>query len=119
MRMRGMLAALALSIAVLAQEIQLIPVISNIDGPTDIQDPADGTGRIFLVQQQGLIRILRDGALLPEPFLDIRAKTVGEAERGLLGLAFPPGFAGKQRFYVNYTDLNGDTVVALYQVSDD
>ena len=63
------------------------------------------------------MRIFREGALVAQPFLDIRAKTRASGERGLLGLAFPPGFAQKRRFYVNYTDLNGDTVIAQYRVS--
>jgi glucose/arabinose dehydrogenase len=63
-----------------------------------------------------LIRVMRSGALLTAPFLDIRGKTRADGERGLLGLAFPPGFAGKQRFYADYTDLNGDTVIAQYRV---
>ncbi|HEV8145788.1 MAG TPA: PQQ-dependent sugar dehydrogenase, partial [Bryobacteraceae bacterium] len=57
------------------------------------------------------------GTLVDTPFLDIRSKTRAEGERGLLGLAFPPGFAQSQRFYVNYTDLNGNTVIAQYRVS--
>lgn len=116
--MRGLLVAAALlSPHVLAQEIRTVQVASGVPGPTDIQNSADGTGRLFFVQQNGLVRIFRDGTLAAQPFLDIRAKTRAEGERGLLGLAFPPGFARKQRFYVDYTDLNGDTVIAQYQVS--
>lgn len=110
-------AALALAMNLFAQEIQTVPVASGITPPTDIQHAGDGSGRLFFVEQNGLIRIFRDGSVAAEPFLDIRAKTHAEGERGLLGLAFPPGFAQKQRFYVDYTDLNGDTVIAQYRVS--
>ena len=100
-----------------AQEIRTVQVASGIAGPADIQNAGDGSGRIFLVQQSGVIRILKNGAVLATPFLDIHTKTTGDGERGLLGLAFPPGFAQKQRFYVDYTDLNGNTVIAQYRVS--
>jgi uncharacterized protein (TIGR03437 family) len=100
-----------------AQEIRTVQVASGIPAPTDIQNAADGSGRIFLVQQNGLIRILRNGALLPMPFLDIRAKTRASGEQGLLGLAFAPNFAASQRFYLDYTDLNGDTIVGMYRVT--
>ncbi len=100
-----------------AQDLRTRQIVAGIPSPTDIQNAGDGSGRLFLAQQNGIVRIFRDGALLAQPFLDIRAKTTGSGERGLLGLAFPPGFAQKQRFYVNYTNLKGDTVIALYRVS--
>ena len=100
-----------------AQELRTRQIVAGVTNPTDIQNAADGSGRLFLVQQNGVVRIFRDGALLAQPFLDIRSKTTGTGERGLLGLAFPPEFAQNQRFYVNYTDLKGDTVIALYRVS--
>src|ERR1041385_7355815 len=118
MGLRSLPALLSLPIAsIFAQEIQLIQVATGIAAPTDIQTAGDGSGRLFLVQQNGLIKILRNGSVLSQPFLDIRAKTAPGGERGLLGLAFPPGFAQSQRFYVNYTDLNGNTVVAQYRVT--
>ena len=101
----------------LAQELQLTQIASGLSNPTDIQSSGDGSGRLFFVQQDGIIRLFRNGALVVQPFLDIRSKTSAGGERGLLGLAFPPGFAQKQRFYVNYTDLNGNTVIAQYRVS--
>jgi uncharacterized protein (TIGR03437 family) len=116
--MRGLLwAILGVATPVLAQEIRFVQAASGISAPTDIKNAGDGSGRLFFVQQNGVIRILRDGAVLTTPFLDIRGKTRADGERGLLGLAFPPGFAAKQRFYVNYTDLNGDTTIAQYRVT--
>ncbi len=102
-----------------AQEIQLVPVASGLSGPLGIENAGDGSGRLFFVQQNGVVRIFRNGAVVARPFLDIRSKTAVDSERGLLGLAFPPGFAQKQRFYVDYTDLNGNTVIAQYRVSAD
>jgi uncharacterized protein (TIGR03437 family) len=110
-------AALISALPVIAQEIRLVQVASGIGAPTDIQNAGDASGRLFCVQQSGTVRILRNGVLEPEPFLDIRSKTMLGSERGLLGLAFPPDFSVKQRFYVDYTDLNGDTVIAQYRVS--
>src|SRR6478672_10307182 len=89
-----------------AQEIRLTRFASGIAAPTDIQTANDGSGRLFFVQQNGIVRIFRAGAVVSQPFLDITAKTRGGGERGLLGLAFPPAFAQKQRFYVDYTDIN-------------
>ena len=108
---------LAVAMSVFAQEIQVVRIASAVDAPTDIQDAGDGSGRLFFVLQNGVIRIFRNGALVAQPFLDIRSKTRAQDERGLLGLAFPPGFAQNGRFYVDYTDLNSNTVIAQYRVS--
>src|SRR5689334_8750882 len=111
--MRFLLWVLAVA-PVAAQEIRTVQVVSGISAPTDIQNAGDGSGRLFFVQQNGVIRVMRNGALLTTPFLDIRNKTRADGERGLLGLAFAPGFAVSGRFYVDYTDLNGDTTIAQY-----
>ncbi len=95
-------------------------IASGLDRPIYLAHAGDGSGRLFLVEKVGTIRVLKDGALLPDPFLDIRdrTKTTGN-EQGLLGLAFDPDYATNGRFYVNYIDLNGNTVVARYGVSSD
>src|SRR4051812_2303690 len=113
------IAVFGFAVVLPAQEIRLTRVASGIAAPTDIQSANDGSGRLFFVQQNGVVRIFRNGAVSSRPFLDISAKTRGGGERGLLGLAFPPGFAQKQRFYVDYTDLNGNTTIAQYRVSSD
>src|SRR5438477_552021 len=92
--------AFVLSLPLVAQEISTTQVITGVPSPTDVQNAGDGSGRLFLVQQNGIIRIFRNGTLAATPFLDIRTKTRADGERGLLGLAFPPDFARKQRFYV-------------------
>src|SRR5215471_14848061 len=107
----------AVPLCLLGQEIQLTQVTSGIASPTDIQNAGDGSGRLFLVQQNGIIRIFKNGSLASQPFLDIRSKTVANGEEGLLGLAFPPGFAQKQRFYVDYTLASGDTIIAMYRMT--
>ena len=93
-------------------------VASGLERPVDLQ--VDGSGRLFVIEKPGAIRILQDGQLLPQPFLDIvdRVGSNGN-EQGLLGLAFHPQYAQNGRFFVNYTDGNGDTVIARFQVSGD
>jgi len=116
---RGCLALLFASCC-LAQTpaLQLTRVLTGLNSPTDIQHAGDGSGRLFIVEQDGLIRIARNNTLLPTPFLDLRAKTNGTGECGLLGLAFPPGYAQKKYFYVNYTHPNcTSTVVSRIHTS--
>lgn len=71
--------------------------------------------RLFVVQQSGRIRILQNGRLVGRPFLDVSSSITSGGERGLLGLAFHPGYARNGRFYVNYTDRAGDTRVVEYR----
>lgn len=100
-----------------------IQVASGLRSVTDIQNAADGSGRLFLVEQEGRILVHRNGVVLPAPFLDVANRVRSGGERGLLGLAFPPGFAQKQYFYVNYTEGSNApdlrTVVARYRVRAD
>ena len=110
---------LLLAIELFGQEIRTVQVASGLGALTDIQNAGDGSGRLFLVRQDGLIRVMKNGVLLAAPFLDIRNKTRADGERGLLGLAFPTGFSAGRRFYVDYTDLNGDTIIARYGMTAD
>lgn len=86
-------------------------------GNTDLQAPS-GDDRLFLVTKDGLIRIIDSGALLSEPFLDIRSKVRTEIEEGLLGLAFHPDYENNRKFYVFYSDIEGDSQVYEYKTSD-
>lgn len=83
-----------------------------------VQDPTDRALQ-FVVQQNGRIRVLRDGTVLPADFLDLSAAVVAGGEQGLLGLAFAPNVAASQRFFVNFTDRSGNTVVARFRRSAD
>ena len=101
-----------------APEIRLVRVASGLTNPIGIEASHDGSNRLFLVQQNGVIRILRNGALVTAPFLDIRTKTRASGECGLLGLAFPPGFTDRGYFYVDYTNPGcTESIVARYRVS--
>ncbi len=78
-----------------------------------VMDPLDHA-TFYVVEQRGTIRTLRNGSLSPELFLDIRSSIASGGERGLLGLAFPPDHAESRRFFVNFTNPDGHTVVARY-----
>jgi glucose/arabinose dehydrogenase len=101
-----------------AESYQWKVVASGFAHPLDIQNAGDGSGRLFIVQQGGRIRILENGQMLDPPFLDIigRVGSVGN-EQGLLGMAFDPNFKQNQYFYVNYTELQGNTVIARFTAS--
>ena len=107
-------------VAALAPYVALHQVAAGLQQPLFATHAGDGSGRMFVVEKAGRIRILAGGALPTAPFLDIRAK-VGSSggEQGLLGLAFHPSYASNGRLYVNYTNLSGNTVVARYMVSAD
>src|SRR5512134_3203271 len=82
-----------------------------------VQDPLDRSVQ-FVVEQAGRIRVVRSGSVQPTDFLDLRVAVLAGGERGLLGLAFPPD-ASSRRFYVNFNDRSGDTVVARFRRSAD
>ena len=95
--------------------IQLIQVASGLSSPVFFTAPA-GDSRNFIVEQEGRIRILKGGTVLPTPFLDISDRLSSGGERGLLSMAFHPDYARNGYFYVNYTDNNGDTRIERYRV---
>ena len=102
-----------------APQIQLTPIVSGIDSPLAITHAGDGSGRLFITLQIGRILIYDGQQVLPTPFLDIGTLVSTDGERGLLSTAFHPNYTSNGFVYVNYTDLNGDTVVARYMVSAD
>jgi glucose/arabinose dehydrogenase len=117
LRLAALLAAAAVLVAApgagQAQEddapaVGLRLVADGLTSPVTMADPGDGSGRLFVVDQIGLIRVLMpDGTLRAEPFLDVRSRMValnpGFDERGLLGLAFHPSYAANGRFFVYYS----------------
>jgi glucose/arabinose dehydrogenase len=82
-----------------------------------VVDPVDPS-TFYVVEQRGTIRTLRNGSLSPAMFLDIGSAISAGGERGLLGLAFPPDAATSRRFYVNFTNADGHTVIARYTRTD-
>ena len=91
--------------------------VASVPQPVLVTAPKDGSGRLFIVTKAGRIRIVDNGVLLATPFLDISGSVSKGNEQGLLGLAFHPGFATNRRYYVNFTNLSGDTVVREYKAS--
>ena len=95
-----------------------VPVVSGLNLPVDIQNAGDGSGRLFVVEKRGRILIIKDGHILPEPFLDIQNEVGSQhIEEGLLGLAFHPDYGKTGLFFVNYTNKNGNTVIARFHAS--
>ena len=97
------------------------PLVGGLTRPVVVTNAGDGSGRLFIVEKSGVIRIFADGALRTEPFLDIHTKVESAAnERGLLGLAFHPQYKTNGYFYVGYTKAgSGDLVYCRFKVSGD
>jgi glucose/arabinose dehydrogenase len=96
--------------------VQWTVVANDFQRPVDIAHAGDG--RMFIVEQRGVISILEDGAVRSPPFLDIQDRVNDRAnEQGLLGIAFHPSYAENGFFYLDYTDSSGGTVIARFQVS--
>ncbi len=98
-------------------EIQIEAVITGLDNPVAITHAGDGSGRLFITQLSGQILIFDGNQILPEPFLDIGSLVSTGGERGLFSVSFHPEYTNNGFLFVNYTDINGDTVVARYSVS--
>src|SRR6266536_583372 len=101
----------------LGAQLRLRTQASGFNSPLAIvQDPADRNVQ-FVVQQDGRIRVVQLGSVLPADFLDVSASIVAGGEQGLLGLAFAPDAAATGRFFVNFTNRSGNTVVARFRRS--
>jgi glucose/arabinose dehydrogenase len=88
-------------------------VVDGLEKPTDLTHAGDGSGLLFVLEQAGRVRVIRDGMLLDTPFLDIESKVGSNGnEQGLLGIAFAPDFVQTRRVFINYTDTDGETIVA-------
>ena len=94
--------------------------VSGLLHPVQLTHAGDGSGRLFVLEKEGRIRIVRDGVLVETPFLDISQRiSASGTEQGLQNVAFPPSYVKYQRFYVSYTDTNGDTVISRFTTSAD
>jgi glucose/arabinose dehydrogenase len=91
--------------------------VADVTAPVLAISAGDGTSRLFIVEKGGRIRIVKNGSLLATPFLDISGSVSRGGEQGLLGLAFHPAFETNRKFYVNFTNTSGNTVVREYKAS--
>ena len=93
--------------------------VGTFDSPVYVTAPPGDTGRLFVVEVGGAVQVLHHDSIQTRPFLDLRTKISSGGERGLLSLAFHPQYASNGRFYVYFTDLNGDLRIVRYTVSSD
>ena len=102
------------------QAIQLVQVATGLVDPIHVTGPKDGSGRLFICERHGVVRIVKDGKLQEKPFLDLRDKTLSSfLEEGLFCIEFHPKFKENGLFYIAYSDLwfNGSTLLMQYKVS--
>jgi glucose/arabinose dehydrogenase len=94
-----------------SRSLALVEVASGLDAPVHAAAAPGEPGRLYVVERAGRIRVLEGGRVLPRPFLDISADVTSGGEQGLLSIAFHPDYAENGLFYVDFTDLGGDTRV--------
>ena len=92
-------------------------VVSGLRDPLDLQSVREDRERVYVVEQDGRILVVRNGQVQAAAFLDVSDRISSGGERGLLGLAFHPRFAQNRRFFVNYTDPRGDTHISEFQAA--
>ena len=101
-----------------ASELRLEELAGRFRSPVYLTSPP-GDSRLFVVEQAGRIRVVKNGATLPRPFLDISERVRSGGEQGLLSMAFHPAYRNNGQFFVNFTDRAGDTRVERFKVSSD
>src|SRR2546423_1001403 len=90
-------------------------VVRGLEPLTQVTAPTSEPGRLYAVEQRGVIRVVDRGKVRAQPFLDIHSQVSSGGERGLLSVAFHPRYATNHRFYVDYTDSDGNTRVVEYR----
>ncbi|MDQ4040789.1 MAG: PQQ-dependent sugar dehydrogenase [Actinomycetota bacterium] len=108
-------AALALPAAAVAGGGLALQRVGGFDQPVHVSSPPGDARRLFVVEQEGRVRVVRDGRTLPHAFLDLRDRVGCCGERGLFSIAFPPDYATSGRFYVSYTDRSGDSRIEEFR----
>ena len=100
-----------------AVRVSVEPLAGGLDQPVFVTNAGDGSGRLFVAEQPGRIRIIENGEVSPAPFLDITDRVTSGGERGLLGFAFPPGFGpARPAVYVHYSGADGATVISEFRL---
>jgi glucose/arabinose dehydrogenase len=98
-------------------DARLQEIVAGLSSPLYLTAPPGDVARLFVVEKTGAIRIIKDGVLLTDPFLDLSSRIANVGEQGLLGMAFDPDYATSGRFIVHFTDLAGNTTLSRFQVS--
>jgi len=102
--------------------VKLVKVVDGLVDPVHVTAPKDGSGRLFVCERPGVVRIVKNGKLLDKPFLEIKDKTLSSfVEEGLYCIEFHPNFKENGIVYISYADLwfNGSTLITEYHVSKD
>jgi glucose/arabinose dehydrogenase len=95
--------------------LKLVKVVDGLEAPLQVTSAPGVPGLLYVVEQGGLVRIVKGGTIQPQPFLDVRALVRAGGEQGLLGLAFAPDYATSRQFVIDYTDRSGNTRVVRYR----
>ena len=95
--------------------LSIQPVATGLQSPVHVAAPRSEPGKLYIVEQRGVVRVVDDGKARPAPFIDISAAVRSGGEQGLLSIAFHPSYAKNRRFFLNYTDLQGHTRVVEYR----
>ena len=98
-----------------AEAVRVVEIASGYDSPVHVTAPRSEPKRLYIVEQRGVIRVIQSGRKRSAPFLDIHTRVGCCGEQGLLSVAFHPKYAKNRKFYVNYTNRNGDTEIVQYR----
>ena len=97
-----------------ATELTLEPFIAGLSGPVYLTHSGDNTGRLFVIERAGRVRVIENDSLLPTPFLDISTLVGLSGEQGLHSIVFHPEYVSNGLFFVHYNNTDGDTQVVRY-----
>ena len=98
-----------------SQQVHLRQFASGFDSPVYVTATRSEPGNLYVVEQPGVIRVLENGKLRPQPFLDIRSRVTSGGEQGLLSMAFDPKYKKNHRFFVYFNDRSGDVRVYSFR----
>lgn len=96
-------------------QLRVVEIASGYDSPVHVTAPKSEPKRLYVVEQRGVIRVIQSGRKRSAPFLDIHTRVGCCGEQGLLSVAFHPKYKKNRKFYVNYTNRNGDTEIVEYR----
>ena len=100
-------------------KLRLERVADDLQQPVHVAVAPGEPDRLYIVEQTGAIRVLEDGDLRPDPFLDVSNDIQSGGEQGLLSVAFHPEYEQDGRLFVDYTDIRGNTRVVEYRANED